>query len=315
MPLVDFTPEPGLDETVAALRRFNRAHSRFVGALRNDFLGTRWSLLEARIFYELAAHGPVTQTDLMAWLDTDQGYLSRVLRRMRDEGLVETLDDPNDGRRRPMRLSREGRQAFQELDRRSQAEMARRIDGLDPTQRTRLVEALATVQGLLHIDRPEPPATIRRHGPGDIGWVLMRHAELYTNEFHYRDEFEQYVAQGISPFLEGYREEVDGLWIASARGRRIGSVAIQHDPERPHWAKLRWYFVEAEWRHQGMGDRLLKRAVQHARDAGYHGIYLWTMSGLLAARRRYEALGFELVAEAPAPWHAAEVQQKFELLL
>ncbi len=312
--VVDLVADPTVEQAVDELRRFNRFHSGFVGALRSDFLGTKWSLLEARILYEVEARGPVTQTDIVQRLGVDQGYLSRILTRMREERLLDFVDS-DDARRKPMVLSKRGRKAFRDLDRRSQAEMTERIDGLDPAQRTRLVDALRTARDLLEDEHPEPVPRIRTHQPGDLGWVFMRHGEAYTDEFHYEPEFETYVATGLPGFLEGYRPGLDGLWIATLGGRRVGSIAIQHDPNRPRWAKLRWLWVEQECRGTGIGQMLMDTAIEHCRAAAYQGIYLWTMSDLDAARALYERNGFTLVGDAPAPWHETEVQQQFELVL
>jgi GNAT superfamily N-acetyltransferase len=162
-----------------------------------------------------------------------------------------------------------------------------------------------------------PKVRLRPHRPGDVGWMLQRHAELYAREFGYLPVFEAYVAEGIPPFLRAFDPRRDRLWVAEgAGGRRLGCIAIQHDPRRRGWAKLRWFLVEPEARGLRLGSRLIDAALRFSRRAGYRGIHLWTVDDLAAARRLYESRGFRLAEEGPrcawAPWGR---EQRWELRL
>ena len=158
---------------------------------------------------------------------------------------------------------------------------------------------------------------IRKGRIGDLGWTFERQAVLYHEEFGYSQVFETYVARGLAPFLDNFDPKRDALWIATLDGRRVGAIAVQHDPERRGWAKLRWYFVEKEGRGHGAGSRLLSTAIRFARRARYQGILLWTVDDLDAARRQYEKAGFALAHqdEAPCPWAAWGHEQRWELRL
>jgi len=137
---------------------------------------------------------------------------------------------------------------------------------------------------------------------------------LYAEEFGYSEVFEAYVAKGLAPFLAQRDPGRDGLWIAEAEGRPLGAVAVQHVPERPGWAQLRWFYVEREARGTGTGTRLLDQALAFARDAGYEGAFLWTVDDLHAARRLYERAGFRLVEQTEGcPWAPWGREQRWEL--
>ena len=45
-----------MTDTIAALRAFNRFHTRFVGALDAQYMGSAMSLPEARLLYEIIHH-------------------------------------------------------------------------------------------------------------------------------------------------------------------------------------------------------------------------------------------------------------------
>lgn len=152
---------------------------------------------------------------------------------------------------------------------------------------------------------------------GDLGWALQRHGELYRDEFRYLPVFEDYVTRTFAAFLERFDPARDGLWVAELDGQRVGMVAIHHDPERPAWAKFRWFFVEKAARGHGVGSLLMRTALDFAKTVGYEGVWLWTVDDLAEARRHYEKVGFRLVhTEAePCEWAPWGHEQRWELHL
>jgi len=164
---------------------------------------------------------------------------------------------------------------------------------------------------------PASAARIRAARVGDLGWAFGAQAALYAREFGYLPVFETYVAQGLAPFLERFDATRDRLWVADLHGERVGAIAIQHDPERRGWAKLRWYFVEPKARGHGLGRRLLATALRFARKAGYKGVYLWTVDDLADARTQYERAGFTLAFQdaKPCAWAPWGHEQRWELRL
>lgn len=98
----------------------------------------------------------------------------------------------------------------------------------------------------------------------------------------------------------------------------VGSIAIDlgDAPEHPQADKsahLRWFILDEAARGTGTGRLLLKAALEHCDQVGAASCYLWTFSGLDAARHLYEAVGFRLVEEQPAAqWGKTVLEQKFE---
>jgi GNAT superfamily N-acetyltransferase len=144
-------------------------------------------------------------------------------------------------------------------------------------------------------------ATIRRLGaPGDLGWVVMAHGEVYAAEFGWDTTFEALVARIVADFAS--RPQSTGLdreaaWIAELDGKRVGCVFCVADDDET--ARLRILLVHPEGRGLGLGRRLVDTCVAFARDAGYRQLRLWTNHPLVAARAIYLERGFRLVSEAP----------------
>src|SRR6478735_2089358 len=110
----------GMSSTVATVRQFNRAWTQRVGALDESFLGSGRPLGPSRLLFEIGSMpGGAVVRELRDRLGLDSGYLSRLLRRLEDEGLVTTGADPDDARRRVVRLAAAGRTAWAELEQRS----------------------------------------------------------------------------------------------------------------------------------------------------------------------------------------------------
>lgn len=161
------------------------------------------------------------------------------------------------------------------------------------------------------------PWTLRPHRPDDIEWAIERQANLYAKEHGYLPVFGDYVRDSFAPFVEHFDAARDALWVAESGGRRVGCVGIQHDWQRPGWAKFRWYFVESTMRGQGVGRALIDAALDFARVAGYQGVWLLTVDDLADARRQYEGHGFHLVhtEAAPCEWAPWGHEQHWEKLI
>ena len=139
-------------------------------------------------------------------------------------------------------------------------------------------------------------AVIRRIGaPGDLGWVVMAHAEQYTAEFGWDATFEAFVARIVADFAADNDPAREAGWIAELDGRRVGCVFCITDQDGA--AKLRILFVDPVARGQRLGTRLVAECVEFARAAGYQKIKLWTNDVLATARAVYLAAGFRLVEE------------------
>jgi GNAT superfamily N-acetyltransferase len=141
-------------------------------------------------------------------------------------------------------------------------------------------------------------ATVRRLGrPGDLGWVVMAHGEVYDAEFRWDSDFERLAARIVADYAAERDSRRAHAWIADLDGRRVGCVFCVADPTDPGVAKLRLLLVHPDGRGHGLGARLVDTCLDFARAAGYERMRLWTNHPLTAARKIYLARGFRLTGE------------------
>lgn len=287
-----------LDQTTAAVRRFNRFYTRRIGVLEEGHLRSPFSLAEVRVLYELAHRNAPAASDLARELELDPGYLSRIVRRLERRGLIDRRAAEDDGRRTLLTLTPRGRDTFTTLDARASEHVAGMLGHLTPSDRRRLAGAMRAIEHLLgEHPEPIPPYLLRPPQPGDLGWVVHRHGVLYAHEYGWNQEFEALVARIVADFVAHYDPKRERCWIAERDGEIVGSVFMVKQAKTI--AKLRLLYVEPEARGLGIGSRLVRECIRFARQAGYRKITLWTNSVLVAARRIYERAGFRLVHEEP----------------
>jgi GNAT superfamily N-acetyltransferase len=141
-------------------------------------------------------------------------------------------------------------------------------------------------------------ATIRPLGhPGDLGWVVMAHGELYAAEFGFSTEFEALVAKIVADYAAAPDPLREAAWIAELDGQRVGCVFLVAKDAQT--AQLRILLVDPAARGRHLGRRLVAGCIEFARRAGYERMMLWTNEPLAAARHIYLAAGFSLVGEEP----------------
>lgn len=289
---------PLQDPDVAAIRQFNRFHTRLVGALNERMLASDYSLAQVRILYELAnarPDAPPSARDLGDILQMDAGYLSRLLSGLESDGLLARTPSPENAKRLALTLTERGREVFSGLNEASAREVASLLSGLPAEARGQLTGAMARIRRLLG-DMPDTRAFILRDPrPGDLGWVIHRQAALYAQEYGFDWTFEGLISEIAGTFVREFDPARERCWIAEMEGEIVGSVFVVRQDDEV--AKLRMLYVDPAARGRGLGRALVEECLRFARAAGYRRMVLWTNDILVSARRIYEATGFELLEE------------------
>jgi DNA-binding MarR family transcriptional regulator/GNAT superfamily N-acetyltransferase len=286
------------DRTIEAVRGFNRFYTRKIGILQEGHLDSPFSLTEVRVLYELAHRESPSAAELAQDLGLDPGYLSRMLSRFEQRGLIERKPSELDGRRSLLSLTGQGRATFAPLDARAREGIELLLGEVALEARGRLIEAMRLIEKILGAPSAGGPSyLLRSHQPGDMGWVVHRHGVLYAREYGWDERFEALVARIVADFIQHEDPKRERCWIAEKDGEILGSVFLVKQSKTV--AKLRLLLVEPGARGLGLGSRLVQECESFARQAGYRKIVLWTNNVLKDARRIYEKAGYRLIREEP----------------
>ncbi|HEX3749290.1 MAG TPA: bifunctional helix-turn-helix transcriptional regulator/GNAT family N-acetyltransferase [Streptosporangiaceae bacterium] len=286
-----------IDDPVAAVRAFNRLYTNVIGVLRGSYLGSPYSLTEARLLFELSQQDSTEVSALRRGLDIDAGYLSRILSRFEATGLITRNKSGADARRQVITLTAAGRELQQSLDGRAIKQIGALLGSLGEDAQQRLLSGIRDITEVL-AGAPAPRSfLLRAPRPGDLGWVVQRQAAGYVAEYGWDDTYEAMVARIVADYVDHRDPAREAAWIAEADGERVGSIICVRKSDTV--AKLRLLYVDPAARGLGIGSKLVEECLRFARAAGYTGITLWTNSVLAEARRIYERTGFTLQDEEP----------------
>jgi DNA-binding MarR family transcriptional regulator/GNAT superfamily N-acetyltransferase len=303
------------------VRAFNRFYTSRIGVLAPKLPDSDFTQPEARLMWELAHHAPISAAALSKSLQLDAGYMSRLLRGLKNRGLLASQAHPSDGRQTLLKLSPAGKRAFVPLDRAGTAKAEAMLAPLSATQRHALLGSMSRIRAVLE---PDAAAAIklREPQPGDLGWIVERHGAFYTAEYGLDARFEALVARICADFVDRFQPQREACWIAARGTERLGCVMLVQARDdatgkvHPGVAKLRLLLLEPHARGLGLGKRLVRQCSDFARAVGYKRIELWTQSALTAARAIYAAEGYRLVHSEPLNSFGQDViSESWELTL
>jgi DNA-binding MarR family transcriptional regulator/N-acetylglutamate synthase-like GNAT family acetyltransferase len=276
------------EDLIGPVRKFHRTVTQRIGGLSEEYLARPRTLGASRVLWEIGDGGADVRA-IRARLGLDSGYLSRLLRGLEAERLVTIRPARDDHRVRVVRLTEAGRTERAELDRRSD-ELARSLLApLNDQQRTRLVEAMATVErlltaGLVEIGVADPASSAAQ-------FCLQSYFAELDSRFDTGFDPDASISAAASELVEPA-----GLFLlAQIRDEPAGCGALKFHGTGPADIKRMW--VAAGARGLGVGRRILTELEHHARRRGATVVRLDTSRHLTEAIQLYRSAGY---AEVPA---------------
>jgi DNA-binding MarR family transcriptional regulator len=272
---------------IALVRSFNRLVTQRAGALDDHFLGRDRPLGASRLLYEVGAQGADLR-ELRRRLGLDAGYVSRLIKRLEREGLVQLSSAGGDQRVRRARLTAAGRREIQEMNARSDRVAAGLLQPLTTAQRESLVVAMAEVNRLLRlsglvIERvdPESPVAV---------WCLAQYFAELNRRFD----------SGFDPAASLPTGEHDlvpprgAFLVASVDGESVACGCVKTIAPRVGYLKRMW--VADSVRGLGIGRRMLAALENQSRALGFTRLRLETNKALTEAIALYRSTGYREIA-------------------
>ncbi|HEY8042721.1 MAG TPA: bifunctional helix-turn-helix transcriptional regulator/GNAT family N-acetyltransferase [Streptosporangiaceae bacterium] len=272
---------------ISQVRRFNRTVTQRVGALDDEFLARHRPLGQARLLWEIGPDGADIRA-LRARLDLDSGYLSRLLRALQADGLVDVDASGADGRVRTARLTPRGQAERAELDRRADDAAASILGPLSASQRDRLASAMAEVERLLLASAVEVAVC---HPAAPAARACLR---AYVGELGRRFDAGFDPARSLPAGDQDMSPPAGLFLVATLHSEAVGCGGLKFHGHAPAEIKRMW--VAPSVRGLGVGRRLLADLEAHATARGVTVVRLETNGALAEAISLYRTSGYREVA-------------------
>ncbi|MHC2437435.1 bifunctional helix-turn-helix transcriptional regulator/GNAT family N-acetyltransferase [Bradyrhizobium sp. USDA 4451] len=268
-------------DPVSRVRRFNRAVTSAVGALDTSFLGRGRPLGAARVLNAIG-HGRADVGDIRDYLGLDSGLMSRLLRSLEDEGLIETTAHGDDARRRIARLTPTGKREFNAYEAISNRQ-AKDFLG-HHSQREALLAAMDLIASALgrdgtSLDEMDPRSDEARYCLGEYYAELARRFKQGFDVKLSRDPEAKDMVRPRGSFI-----------VAMSDGLPLGCVGLKGTSGE--FAEIKRLWVAPAARGLGLGRRLMDAAERAAHDLGIAVLRLDTNSALAEAGRLYRRTGW-----------------------
>lgn len=267
---------------IERVRRFNRAVTTAVGALDSAFLGRGRALGAARVVNAIG-QGRTDVAALRSYLGLETSLMSRLLRNLEDEGLVETLPHADDARRRVVRLTRAGRTEFRAYETLSNNQAKTLLD--DCKRLDELLAAMDLVASVLGRER----ITIEEADPRSE--MALHCLDAYYRELSLRFEQGFEVSRSRNPLAEQMRRPHGAFLIAMSDGLPIGCVGLKGAATGVAEIKRLW--VDPSARGLGLSRRLMESVEAVARELSMDTLRLDTNRALPEAKNLYLKTGWK----------------------
>ncbi|WBL81883.1 bifunctional helix-turn-helix transcriptional regulator/GNAT family N-acetyltransferase [Bradyrhizobium xenonodulans] len=268
-------------DPVSRVRRFNRAVTSAVGALDNSFLGRGRPLGAARVLNAIG-QGRSDVADIRDYLGLDSGLMSRLLRSLEDEGLIETTAHADDARRRVATLTRTGRREFAAYE----ALSNKQAEGFlaQHSQAEALLAAMDLIASALtreriSLDEMDPRSDEARYCLGEY------YAELGRR---FKQGFD--VSLSRDPNAKDMRRPRGTFIVAMSDTLPIGCVGLKGTDHG--YAEIKRLWVAPAARGLRLGQRLMDTAEDAGRELGIALLRLDTNSALAEAGQLYRKTGW-----------------------
>ena len=279
-------------DRITRLRRFNRAVTREVGALDTSFLGRGRPLGMARVLQLVRPEG-TDVARIRDTLDLDSGLMSRFLRSLEREGLIETATDAADRRRRIARLTSKGQSemaAYEAIGH----DRAARLIARAGSRADEVVAAMDLIASLLNRDHLE----IRAADP-DTPEALACLVAYFTELSQRIPGLDMGKFPVPDPGADSYRPPHGRFLIAWSDDLPVACVSLR--PLDGTTAEVKRLWVDASARGQGVARRLMTRIEAEAREMGATYLKLDTNSALTEAIALYRATGWTDITPYTGP--------------
>lgn len=137
------------DKTINEIRKFNRFYTVNMGFLSSNYLDSKYSVVETRILFEIKMHKTCIQSEIVKTLQIDKSYLSRIIQKFCEHGIVQKIKSDDDKRAMRITLTTKGNAETERLIELTNHQIETQLVGLSSDECNKLCNAFNTVISIL----------------------------------------------------------------------------------------------------------------------------------------------------------------------
>ncbi|MGI9379348.1 MAG: bifunctional helix-turn-helix transcriptional regulator/GNAT family N-acetyltransferase [Methyloligellaceae bacterium] len=306
-------------DRIAKVRTASRDLVREFGFLDKHVAGTRFSGSAVHAILEIGMNDNLTSKDLTAKLRLEKSTISRLLRKLVDQGEIQEQKSTEDGRLRFLSLTSRGKKSFAEITRYAENQVERALKILNEAEQetvvaglTHYAQSLSKTRDTSGSDTAIPRQTYSictGYRPG----LLARIAKMMVCHCHeslgFGAEFEARLLRDLEEISTRLHHQHNQIWYVMSGRQICGSITIDGQDLENDIAHLRWFVVDPRLRGQGVGRALLEQACTFCEQQEFRAIHLWTVEGLSIAKSMYEQIGFNLAEQYEGDQWGSTIQE------
>ena len=136
-------------QRIEEVRAFNRVYTVFMGILNKSYLKSDFSLVETRVMYAAISKDGIMPSEIVALLNVDKSYLSRIIARLEKRRVITKTKSPSDGRSIRLAITEYGRKEFEKLNQASNIQVEGLLSQLNAKDCELLVKRMSEIRAIL----------------------------------------------------------------------------------------------------------------------------------------------------------------------
>ncbi|QTD42644.1 MarR family winged helix-turn-helix transcriptional regulator [Sporosarcina sp. Te-1] len=136
-------------EIIYDIRQFNRFYTKILGLFNDQILDTNYSLTETRILFEISERKDCIANNLVQDLNIDRSYMSRILRKLEKEELIEKNSSIKDSRKNFLILTKKGENLLCKINIQSDEQINQLFSGLTDGEINEIRISMMVIKGKL----------------------------------------------------------------------------------------------------------------------------------------------------------------------
>jgi len=305
-------------QQIDRIRLTSRQIVRELGFMQNNIAGTKLSASAVHTIIELGINQNVTAKELCKILKLEKSTISRLLKKLHSQQLIELSNHINDSRIRNLGLTKQGWDLFSDIEMFGRNQVANALNTLTGNETKMVTEGLLSYAKALqkssteHHNEEKKIIIHEGYKAGLISQVSALFINFFHKQFDFGYQFESKVASELSEFVKRLLQPQNTIYSAYIGNELVATITIDGDNLGGNIAHLRWFIAHPKVTGQGIGKQLLQKAISFVDHHAFDETHLWTIKGLDSASHLYQKHDFKLVEQASGnQWGSTVIEQKF----